>query len=95
MNVDDTGVALPDARSCRVLVRLPGPTFVPGRYRINTFVGVPFLQHVDEISGALTFEVGPPAAPWRPYELYTGRGSSAARRSGPAFSRPPPLCGGT
>ena len=74
MNVDDTGVALPDARSCRVLVRLPGPTFVPGRYRINTFVGVPFLQHVDEIAGALTFEVGPPAAPWRPYDLSTARG---------------------
>ncbi len=74
MSVDDTGVALPDARSCRVLVRLPGPTFVPGRYRINTFVGIPFLQHVDEISGALTFDIGPPAAPWRPYELYASRG---------------------
>jgi lipopolysaccharide transport system ATP-binding protein len=74
MSVDDTGVALPDARSCRVLVRLPGPTFVPGRYRINTFVGIPFLQHVDEISGALTFDIEPPAAPWRPYELQPSRG---------------------
>jgi lipopolysaccharide transport system ATP-binding protein len=74
MNVDDTGVALPDARTCRVRVRLPGPTFVPGRYRINTFLGIPFLQHVDEISGALTFEIGPPTAPWRPYELYQTRG---------------------
>jgi lipopolysaccharide transport system ATP-binding protein len=74
MNVDDTGVALPDARACRVLVRLPGPTFVPGRYGIDVFVGIPFLQHVDEISGALVFDVLPPVEPWRPYELHQSRG---------------------
>jgi len=74
MNVDDTGVALPDGSACRVLVRLPGPTLVPGRYGINVFLGIPFLQHVDEISGALAFDVLPPVEPWRPYELHASRG---------------------
>ena len=74
MNVDDTGVALPDGSACRVLVRLPGPTFVPGRYSINVFLGIPFLQHVDEISEALQFDVLPPVEPWRPYELHQSRG---------------------
>ena len=74
MNVDDGGVALPDGRACRVLVRLPGPTFVPGRYTIDAFLGIPFLQHVDEISGALAFDVLPPVDPWRPYELHASRG---------------------
>jgi len=74
MNVDDTGVALPDGRTCRVLVRLGAPTFVPGRYQINTFLGIPFLQHVDEINGVLAFEILPPEVPWRPYELNPSRG---------------------
>ncbi|MEP7159291.1 MAG: hypothetical protein ABI797_07670, partial [Chloroflexota bacterium] len=74
MNVDDTGMALPDARACRVLVRLGGPNFVPGRYQINTFLGIPFLQHVDEVAGALAFEILRPEVPWRPYELYPSRG---------------------
>ena len=68
------GVALPDGSACRVLVRLPGPTFVPGRYSINAFLGIPFLQHVDEISEALQFDVLPPVEPWRPYELHQSRG---------------------
>jgi len=74
MNVDDTGVALPDGRACRVLVRLPGPTLVPGRYSVDVFLGVPFLQHVDEISEALAFDVLPPLEPWRPYDLHQSRG---------------------
>jgi hypothetical protein len=47
---------------------------VPGRYGINVFLGIPFLQHVDEISEALAFDVLPPVEPWRPYELHQSRG---------------------
>jgi lipopolysaccharide transport system ATP-binding protein len=74
MNVDDTGVPLPDARACRVRVRLAGPTFVPGRYWINIFLGIPWVQHVDEIASALTFEILPPEYPWRPYEMLPNHG---------------------
>ncbi len=74
MNVDDTGVALPDSHACRVLVRVPGPTLVPGRYGIDVILGIPFLQHVDEISEALVFDVLPPLEPWRPYDLHPSRG---------------------
>jgi lipopolysaccharide transport system ATP-binding protein len=75
MNVDDPGVGLPDAPFCKVLMRLPGPTFVPGRYSISLMLGIPFLQHVDEIASAFTFEIVPPHAPWRPYDLSDIRGN--------------------
>lgn len=74
MNVDDSGVELPAASSCRVQVRLPGPTFVPGRYSVNVFLGLPYLQHVDEVLDAVRFDILPPRKPWRPYELYESRG---------------------
>ena len=75
MNVDDPGVELPEETSCTVRMRLPGPTFVPGTYVVNTFLGIPFVQHVDEIREALTFEIMPPVNAWRPYDLYQMRGS--------------------
>jgi lipopolysaccharide transport system ATP-binding protein len=74
MNVDDGGVELPATGACRVTARLEGPTFIPGRYRVNVFVGVPNLEHVDEIPDALEFEILPPAHPWRPYQLHVTRG---------------------
>ncbi len=74
MNVDDDGVELPATRACRVRIRLPGPTFIPGRYTVNVFLGIPFVQHVDEVPDALCFELLPPRRPWRPYELYESRG---------------------
>jgi homopolymeric O-antigen transport system ATP-binding protein len=74
MNVDDSGVDLPAASSCRVQVRLRGPTFVPGRYSVNVFLGLPYLQHVDEVLDALRFDILPPRQPWRPYELHEARG---------------------
>jgi len=73
MNVDDHGVELPKTKACRITARLPGPTFLPGRYRINVFVGIPFLEHVDELPDALEFDVLPPERPWRPYELHITR----------------------
>ena len=74
MNVDDGGVQLPSTGACRVTARLEGPTFIPGRYRVNLFVGIPNLEHVDEIPDALEFEILPPAHPWRPYQLHITRG---------------------
>jgi lipopolysaccharide transport system ATP-binding protein len=74
MNVDGEGAGLPDVESCTLRVRVPGPTFVPGVYRLKVFVGIPFLQHVDEIDDALEFEIVPPRRPWRPYELYPAQG---------------------
>ena len=74
MNVDDGGVQLPSTGACRVTARLEGPTFIPGRYRLNVFVGIPNLEHVDEIPDALEFEILPPAHPWRPYQLHLTRG---------------------
>lgn len=74
MNVDDGGVELPASRSCVVRVRLSGPTFVPGRYRLNTFLGIPNLIHADEVFDAFEFEVLPPVHPWRPMELTRARG---------------------
>ena len=79
MNVDDEGVELPDAASCTVRVRIPAPTFVPGVYRLRVFLGIPHLQHVDEIDDALEFEVLPPVHPWRPYELTPLRGHTCRR----------------
>ena len=73
MNIDDEGVELPSAAGCHITARLSGPTFLPGRYRLNAFLGVPHLEHVDEIPDALEFEVLPPVHPWRPYELHSSR----------------------
>jgi len=73
MNVDDGGVELPAVNRCRVRARLQGPTFIPGRYRLNAFVGVPYLEHVDEVPDAFEFEITPPESPWRPYELQPTR----------------------
>ncbi|HEV8438084.1 MAG TPA: ABC transporter ATP-binding protein [Methylomirabilota bacterium] len=74
MNVDDGGVELPAGRACRVQVRIPPPTFVPGRYRLDLFLGIPYLQHVDEVTEALRFDILPPERPWRPYPLEQVRG---------------------
>ena len=74
MNVDDDGVELPSATSCTVTARLTGPTFIPGRYRVNLFIGIPYLEHVDEIPDAFEFEIVAPERPWRPYELHITRG---------------------
>jgi lipopolysaccharide transport system ATP-binding protein len=74
MNVDDGGVELPGGRACRLDVRLAAPTLVPGRYRLDVFLGRPYVQHVDEISEALCFDILPPERPWRPYPLTPARG---------------------
>jgi lipopolysaccharide transport system ATP-binding protein len=74
MNVDDGGRELPAAPSCTVTARLTGPTFIPGRYRLNAFVGVPYLEHVDEVPDAFEFEIVEPQQPWRPYQLHITRG---------------------
>jgi hypothetical protein len=74
MSADDAGVELPAATACRVQATLTAPTFVPGRYRLHVFVGVPNLEHVDEVPDALELEILPPTRPWRPYELHATRG---------------------
>ena len=74
MNVDDDGVELPSATTCTITARLQGPTFIPGRYRLNVFVGIPYLEHVDEIPDAFEFEIVAPERPWRPYGLHITRG---------------------
>jgi homopolymeric O-antigen transport system ATP-binding protein len=74
MNVDDGGVALPGGRACRLQARIPAPTLMPGRYRLDAFLGMPYLSHVDEIADALRFEVLAPDRPWRPYPLEPARG---------------------
>jgi len=74
MNVDDGAAEFPSTDQCRMRVRLPAPTFMPGRYRLKLFLGIPFLQHIDDIDDALTFEISPPEKPWRPYELQPSRG---------------------
>jgi lipopolysaccharide transport system ATP-binding protein len=79
MNVDDDGVQLPDTGACTVQLRIGAPTFVPGRYRVRAFLGVPYLQHVDEIDDAFAFEVTDPVHPWRPYELSPLRGRVCRR----------------
>ena len=79
MNVDDEGVELPDTGECTVQLRIGAPTFVPGRYRVRAFLGVPHLQHVDEIDDAFEFEVTSPVYPWRPYELSPLRGRLCRR----------------
>jgi len=74
MTADDDGVELPAASRCRVEATLAGPTFVPGRYRVHVFLGVPYLEHVDEIPDAFEFDVLPPERPWRPYEVQARTG---------------------
>jgi lipopolysaccharide transport system ATP-binding protein len=74
MNVDGEALEIPAARTCTVRTRLAGPTLVPGRYRVNVFLGWPYLSHVDEIVDAMEFEITPPAAPWRPYPLHPNHG---------------------
>jgi lipopolysaccharide transport system ATP-binding protein len=74
MNVDDEGIELPSAAGCTITARLSGPTFIPGRYRLNAFLGVPYREHVDEIPDAFEFEITAPAHPWRPYEMHLTRG---------------------
>ena len=90
MNVDDDGVELPSATTCRghrAARRVR--RFIPGRYRLNAFVGIPYLEHVDEIPDALEFEMLPPEHPWRPVRAAHHRGrSSAARPSGRAAVSP-------
>jgi lipopolysaccharide transport system ATP-binding protein len=95
MNVDDPGVELPAGRACRVQVSIPSPTFVPGRYRLDVFLGIPYLQHVDEIAEALRFDILPPERPWRPYPLEPARGrmckgATWACRVGPESVGPSP-----
>lgn len=75
MNLDEPQLELPDQESCTVRITLPGPTFIPGTYHISAFLGIPFLQHVDEIAEAMTFEIMPPIIPWRPYDMHEMRGS--------------------
>jgi lipopolysaccharide transport system ATP-binding protein len=75
MNADDPGVELPAGRACRVRVSLSPPTFVPGQYRLDVFLGIPDLQHVDVIAEALRFDILPPERPWRPYPLDRLRGA--------------------
>ena len=73
MSIDDEGVELPSAAGCRITATLSGPTFLPGRYRLNAFLGIPYREHVDEVPDALEFEVLSPVHPWRPYELHSSR----------------------
>ena len=79
MNVDHDALELPASRACTVQVRLAGPTFVPGRYRLGLFLGWPYLAHVDDVPDALEFEVTPPERPWRPYPLHPMRGAVCRR----------------
>jgi lipopolysaccharide transport system ATP-binding protein len=75
MSVDDPGIQLPSAASCRVQVQIESPFLIPGRYRMDLFLGIPFLQHVDEVSEAMWFEILPPRKSWRPYEFHPIRGN--------------------
>ena len=79
LSVDDGGVELPAASRCTLRMRLGGPTFVPGRYRINAFLGVPGLEHVDEIPDAFEFDILPPTYPWRPFEMSPASGPVCRR----------------
>jgi lipopolysaccharide transport system ATP-binding protein len=79
MNVDDGGMELPDAPACTLRAVLAAPTFVPGRYRLNTFVGIPNLQQADEVHDAFEFDILPPNEPWRPYEITSAHGPVCRR----------------
>ena len=76
MNVDDEGVELPRSSRCTVRVKLAPPTLVPGRYRLFAFLGLPYLEHVDELHDCFEFEIISPRNPWRPYPLHPSRGRS-------------------
>jgi lipopolysaccharide transport system ATP-binding protein len=76
MNVDDGGVAIPSTQACCLRIRVKAPTFIPGRYRINAFIGIPFSEHVDHVVDALEFDILPPERPWRPYELTADSGQT-------------------
>jgi lipopolysaccharide transport system ATP-binding protein len=73
-NVDDGGAQLPPAKRCVMTMRLPGPTVVAGRYRLNAFLGIPHVEHVDEIPDAFEFDITPPEHPWRPFEMSPASG---------------------
>lgn len=88
MNVDDPAVQFPDVSSATIRMRLPAPTFVPGRYRVGLVLGIPYLQHVDELVDALEFEITPPAQPWRPYDLAEARGNVCLRAEWTLVDRP-------
>ncbi|HUE89981.1 MAG TPA: ABC transporter ATP-binding protein [Vicinamibacterales bacterium] len=75
MNVDHEALELSGVQACTVRATLAGPTLIPGRYRLNLFLGWPYLSHVDEIADALEFEITSPNHPWRPYPLHPSRGT--------------------
>jgi lipopolysaccharide transport system ATP-binding protein len=79
MNVDDEGVELPASSRCTLRLRLSAPTLVPGRYRLFAFLGLPYLEHVDELHDCFEFEITPPRQPWRPYPLHPSRGRTCRR----------------
>jgi lipopolysaccharide transport system ATP-binding protein len=89
MNVDDVGLELPPSSRCTVRMTLAGPTLVPGRYRLFAFLGLPFLEHVDELHDCLEFEVTPPRHPWRPYPLHPSRGRTCRRATWRLVNRVP------
>ncbi|MGE3278145.1 MAG: ABC transporter ATP-binding protein [Vicinamibacterales bacterium] len=74
MTLDDGGVVLPASEACTLRVTLPGPTFVPGRYRLSLFLGIPNLLISDEVIDGFEFEILPPVHPWRPLELTRAKG---------------------
>ncbi|MDO8793170.1 MAG: ABC transporter ATP-binding protein [Vicinamibacterales bacterium] len=90
MNVDDGGAELPSVGSCWMRVSVPGPTFVPGRYRLNTFLGIPNLLETDSVFDGFEFEVLPPVHPWRPYELTRAHGIVCRRASWSVVEAPMP-----
>jgi lipopolysaccharide transport system ATP-binding protein len=75
MNVDDGGFEIPSAQACRIHLRLKAPTLIPGRYRVDAFLGIPSIEHVDHVPDGLEFEIFPPVKPWRPYELSSAAGT--------------------
>jgi lipopolysaccharide transport system ATP-binding protein len=74
MTLDDGGLVLPASNACTVRVSLAGPTFVPGRYRVSLFLGIPNLLLSDEVNEGFEFEILPPVRPWRPQELTRAKG---------------------
>jgi lipopolysaccharide transport system ATP-binding protein len=79
MSADDGGAELAESRSCTVRIRIPAPTFVPGKYRVGTFLGIPGAHLSDQLWDALEFEVLPPNAPWRPFALSAQDGLTCRR----------------
>lgn len=89
LNVDDSGVEFPESAAFTARMRLPGPTFVPGRYHLNLILGIPFVQHVDELVDALTFDIHPPVDAWRPFDLSATRGNSCRIANWSIYRREP------